>query len=907
MINKKTIKIFLVILIPILFIWLFLVANNLYKDREYLIQSSINQNKIEDHNTSVLIDKYLFEIFENLKIVRDANELKDYANNENPITHKNLTNMFTRIMNNKKDYAQIRYIDLTGQEKIRVENKKTGFCTITKGRLENKKNYYYFKNTIKLKHNQVYISPLDLNVENNKIEKPYNPMIRFSTPIFDNNNNLKGILIINYKAQYFLNLLKNHEPHSDTLHEDYYVLNKNGQFILNSETGLNFSFMYRNFKDLVFKDSKIWTEMNSNDYGFIKTPETLYTYYDLLSTTKTSVPEYSEKWLMVHKVHLDNVLSFNNVIQEFTKLQNITIFIFILFLAYILAYYIEQLREKNTELDITMKIADFSNDAVMITDNRTKITYVNESYRNLTGYSMKEIVGLTPGNLNSGKHSRAFYNKMWKEIVSTGKWNGLIWGKRKDGLLFPEKLRIVAVKNENGVHHYIGILSDISSNKMKREITGNLTYKNGQIVLTNEDLALELLKKSAENAKEGFMVLCISIENLNQLVPIFEILDEDISDIFIRLIAPMLSKTDFTAQTGRNLFTIGLDLKNIQASPKEIAADFYKKLTKIFTLNERDIFFQIKIGIAFLAKEVNDIKIKQLALNSLIAVDWVKSKKDLNIAFYKKEMTTELNRENEIENQLQKAILKNEFFLVYQPQVDTRTGQVVGMEALLRWHNDELGEISPFFFIPIAEKSNLIVEIGDWVITQACKELKNLNKNFPEEMKNLRCAINLSSIQLSDNNFIGNLLSIIDKYNINYHQLEMEITESLLIENLQKNINLLKSIQKLGMTVALDDFGTGYSSFSYLLSLPVDKIKIDRSFIKNYPEKDDGTLIKILVDMSNKLNKKVLTEGAETLEQVEFLKAIGCNYIQGYYYSKPLLKDAFIKYVQENKKQTKEN
>lgn len=260
------------------------------------------------------------------------------------------------------------------------------------------------------------------------------------------------------------------------------------------------------------------------------------------------------------------------------------------------------------------------------------------------------------------------------------------------------------------------------------------------------------------------------------------------------------------------------------------------------------------------------------------------------------------NKKRKILFHLKKAIKNNELSLVYQPQVDINSGKTIGMEALLRWKSKELGNISPSVFIPIAEKNDLIIEIGNWITNQVCKDLETMNENYPKEIKNLRYSINFSPIQIADANFYENLLSIISNYKIEYNQLELEITEGVLLSDLQKNKEIFQQLKQLGITTALDDFGSGYSSFSYLRILPIDRIKVDRSFIKDYPQNDDGTLMEILVHISKKLNKKILIEGAETQIQIQFLKSIGSDYVQGYYYSKPLLKDQFIKFIQKTNK-----
>jgi EAL domain-containing protein (putative c-di-GMP-specific phosphodiesterase class I) len=312
----------------------------------------------------------------------------------------------------------------------------------------------------------------------------------------------------------------------------------------------------------------------------------------------------------------------------------------------------------------------------------------------------------------------------------------------------------------------------------------------------------------------------------------------------------------------------------------------------------QNMFFKIRIGVSYWPNDADDVK--KLLLNSIIALEWSALRRSSEIAFFSEKMIEQLNQENEIEGYLRQALEKEEFFIVYQPQVDSETNRMIGMEALLRWKNPKLGFVSPAVFIPIAEKNRLIIDIGNWVIKRVCEDIQYLNKTYNELMSGLRCAINLSPIQMEESGFLDKLNGTLNAFDVGRHQFEMEITEGLLLNNETRNISILEKMRDSGITIAIDDFGTGYSSMSYLNTMPIDKIKVDRTFIKNYPEYDDGKLAKILIEMAKSLELEVLTEGAETKEQVDYLKNIGCSIVQGYYYSKPLELEAFIAYLKKN-------
>ncbi|MBN2897312.1 MAG: EAL domain-containing protein [Clostridia bacterium] len=896
MMNRRVIRLFLVIAIPMALIWTGILANNLWRDKQYAVAQTISENELKDYNTSVLVERYISEIIENLKVIRDSNELNNYLNAMTTSNREDLVALFARIMANKSDYDQLRYIDVSGQEVVRVDNDESVHI-ISSADLGDKRDRSYFIETMTLSANEIYVSPMDLNVENNEIEIPDKPMLRFATPVFDAQNVRRGILIINYKADYFLDMMHQRENHGGVRTEQFYILNKDGQYIVHPDETLNFSFMKPGYEILKFDNQAIWEEISVHASGYVETQDRLYTYHDVLNLTRASHVQYLDQWILVHEINTADMFTLGSLWREVTAARNLAVFTIIALLSFVSAHLYDRLIKKDAQLNIAMKIAEASSEAVIITDKETHITYVNEAYESYTGYRADEVIGLKPSRFKSGKHSRGFYENMWHDINEFGYWQGMLWDRKKDGLIYPKRLRIIAVKNKGSreVDRYIGIFSDLSLNGSPSDTNETLGYREGQLVLPNEELMLELLGQSITHDDFNFMILYIAIENYNQLASAFDGLKEKSSDVFLDLIKPQLGEDDFVAQTGRNLFAIIINLKHIEEAPEDFVKRIHKEMTRVIEINGTDIFFKTRVGISYWPQDTTDLR--RLLLNSMIALEWTGRNKGQEIAFFNDKMIEALNRENEIEGYLRKAILEDEFHLVYQPQVDIQSGRIVGMEALIRWESKVLGSVSPSVFIPVAERNNFIIDIGDWVVDRVCKDLAYMNQQCTETSARLKCAVNLSAIQMMESTFLDRLFEIINRNEIAYSQLEMEITESMLLKDDLKHIRTLSAIQESGMSVAIDDFGTGYSSLSYLNALPVDKIKIDRSFIKNYPDSDDGTLIKILVDMSQQLHKSVLVEGAESEEQVAFLRTIGCDYIQGYYYSKPLALDAFIEFV----------
>ncbi|HOO31566.1 MAG TPA: EAL domain-containing protein [Thermotogota bacterium] len=899
--NKKIFQIFILIAVPIIILWCWIVVNNLRMDKQYTVERIIGESQIYDANTSVLIAKQMNEIYENMNVIRDSNEMSDFINDETDYTKSEFLSLLLRIMRNKEAFDQVRYLDAEGNEIIRIDYEGVPVVCSSE-RLNNQEEATFFLKTADLEFGEYFISRMTLNSENGVIERPYKPILLFSTPVYDRHGAFKGVLAINYNADYFLSIMSVLHEREMLQRQKFYILNKNGGFIVHPDEGKYFSFMFDDMKEIsmLSENPAIWEIVSQKSHGFIEQKNSLITFYDVLDTTKESNAHLDEKWILIHEIDISQMLSVSHVMETIFLTKNVIVVIVILVFAYIIALIAEKLRRKDYQLELTRNIAESTNDAVLITDDDTTITYVNHAYEEATGYAASEVIGATPGEFKSGKHDKEFYEKMWQKIEKNGYWEGMLWDRKKNGLIYPKQLRIISIKDktETRVLNYIGIFSDLSETHKKQNFFENLDYSDGEFRLPNEEMMIELLTQSIKKDNFKFMVLSIMIENYNQLQTTFRDTDFNNSRIFINLIKPLLGENDFVAQTGRNLFAVIVDLENINGSTDEFVFKLHKELTKVMTVNGRNLFFKIKIGVSYWPKDADDLK--KLILNSIVALEWTTSHHEAEIAFFSQEMITKLNRENEIEGHLRTAIENNELFVVYQPQINIRTNRIIGMEALLRWESKALGFVPPDKFIPIAEKSSLIINIGNWVIRKVCEDIEYLNKNFIGLNETIRCAINLSTVQMEESGFLDKLFNTIAQYDVENSQLEMEITESMLLANEMKNIKNIEKIRDRGIKIAIDDFGTGYSSMSYLNTLPIDKIKVDRVFIKNYPENDDGKLAGILVNMAKSLDIEVLMEGVEIIEQVEFLKKLGCHYIQGYYYSKPLVFKEFIDFLREN-------
>lgn len=408
---------------------------------------------------------------------------------------------------------------------------------------------------------------------------------------------------------------------------------------------------------------------------------------------------------------------------------------------------------------------------------------------------------------------------------------------------------------------------------------------------------MRLIDKSIRTQPEKFCLIYFSILDYNNLM--LKVKEEGLDFInnLIDRMKAMLEEEDFIAQITKDTFVIGLLTYERNDEIQQFLTEMAEENRKPIMLHETEVFVTIKSGVSIYPEDGNTSD--ELLTNAYIAMKKVIDEKDKAYTYYKSFLKEKLEKEIEMELCLRKAIAQSELKVYYQPQVEIEPQKVAGAEALLRWNSEQLGPISPVEFIPVAEKTGQILEIGYWLIEQIFKDYVSIREIID---KDFRISINISPLQFKDKQLMPKFKELASKYRIDFNHFEVEITESTFIDDIGIVNEKLREIRSLGMTVAIDDFGTGFSSLSYLKKLHIDKLKIDRSFIKDYPKEDGGEIAKVITNMSKDLKLKVITEGAETKEQIDYLQTIGCNLIQGYYYSRPLTKEKFEKYIVDNNK-----
>ncbi|MEK7990569.1 MAG: EAL domain-containing protein [Thiotrichaceae bacterium] len=557
---------------------------------------------------------------------------------------------------------------------------------------------------------------------------------------------------------------------------------------------------------------------------------------------------------------------------------------------------ITERKQTEEKLKQAAKVLENSAEAICITDEESNIIVVNQAFSQITGYEESEILGKTTSILKSGKHDSGFYQDMWTSIQTSGSWEGEIWNRRKNGEVYPEWLNISVIKDEitKEITNYLAIFSDITCTKQNEQRLAYLAHYDDLTGLPNRTLFYERVERALFLAKENNYKVAVLFLDLDHFKYVNDTWGHAIGDLLLKYVTKRIlqcvHKNDTVARLGGDEFTAVLD--NIESS--ETAATVGKRildsLRPPFYLSGHETFISSSIGISIYPSDGEDVE--TLLKHADIAMYRAKDGGKDNYQFFTAQMNVEAQQRLLLEVKLRHALERNELRLYYQPQIHLASGHIIGAEVLVRWQHPELGLLSPQQFIPLAEETGLIVTIGEWVLRAACEQHKIWRDNgYPH----LRLAVNLSSRQFRENDLADRILQILDETEMDSSLLELEITESVLMKDADKAVETLNILKETGIQLAIDDFGTGYSSLNYLKRFPIDKLKIDKSFICDIPKNmDDMTITKAIVALARSLHLKVIAEGVETKAQLAFLKSLRCDEVQGYLMGHPIPVNEFV-------------
>ncbi|HSV28319.1 MAG TPA: EAL domain-containing protein, partial [Candidatus Omnitrophota bacterium] len=539
-------------------------------------------------------------------------------------------------------------------------------------------------------------------------------------------------------------------------------------------------------------------------------------------------------------------------------------------------------------------------EGIVITDPNGIILSVNPAFTEITGYPAEEAVGQTPRLLKSDHHDDAFYSAMWAELKAKGQWKGELWNRRKSGDVFLEHQTISMVPGPDGRPvRYVAVFNDITELRRKDERIRHLAYHDPLTALPNRQLLNDRLEHALNMCRREGRQIAVMFLDLDRFKVINDTLGHDVGDNLLREVAKRLSgavrAVDTVARLGGDEFVVLIEHPDSPRAVAQVAEKIIHALTAPVELGDNVVHVTTSIGISLFPNDGDDLT--ALMKNADTAMYAAKSAGRNGYHFFSRSMNDKAQWRLELENEMRLALDRQEFELFYQPKVDMATMRPDGAEALIRWRHPTKGVISPADFIPLAEETGLIVAMGEWALLEACSQMRRWRE---EGLGDVKVAVNLSARQLVGTGLFALVSAALELNELPPGLLELELTESAVMHETERAIAMLEGLKTLGVSIAIDDFGTGYSSLSYLKKLPLDTLKIDRSFVMDIETNEqDAAIVRTILAMAETLRLDVVAEGVETQSQVDFLSATNCGKCQGYFFSRPLPAADFAKWVRE--------
>lgn len=561
----------------------------------------------------------------------------------------------------------------------------------------------------------------------------------------------------------------------------------------------------------------------------------------------------------------------------------------------------ESLFAANRRLDLFAQVFQNSGEAIMITDANRNIVAMNPSFTAITHYSAEEVIGENPRVLGSGRQSPEFYQAMWKSIDETGRWQGEIWNRRRNGDVYPEWLSIGTVRDQHGtVTNYIGVFNDITERKAAEQHIQFLAHYDPLTKLPNRRLFEDRIEQALALCRRKDKKAALLFLDVDRFKGINDSLGHLSGDQLLQSVAERLQycvrESDTVCRRGGDEFMILLPEIDTTEDAAQVAAAIVSAMSEAHFVEDYHLIVSFSIGISVFPHDGADSQ--ALIKNADAAMYHAKENGRNNFQFFTSDMNAQALDRLAIEADLRKAIQQDELCLHYQPQIDNRSGRIVGVEALVRWRHPEKGWIPPAKFISIAEDCGLIGLIGEWVLNSACAQNR---KWHDDDLIRVPVAVNLSALQFRQRDIRETIARALENSGLGSEYLELEITESVAMKDIEITVRTLNELKQMGVQVSIDDFGTGYSSLSYLKRFPIDKLKIDRSFVRDITtDSDDAAIVRTIIWIGHSLRLKVVAEGVEDIDQLAFLKSNDCDTTQGYYFSKPLSVSEFEKYAKSH-------
>lgn len=553
---------------------------------------------------------------------------------------------------------------------------------------------------------------------------------------------------------------------------------------------------------------------------------------------------------------------------------------------------ITQRRKAEESMRLSAKVFENNTEAIMITNAEQNIVMVNRAFTEITGYGEEEVLGKNPRILASGKQTKEFYGQFYAALASKDAWRGEIWNKRKNGEIFPEWVTVSVLRDEQDtITHYIAIFMDITERKREEERIQYLANYDVLTGLPNRYLLTDRLEQALSHAQRHQTRVAVMFIDLDYFKNINDSLGHDVGDALLKMVSQRLKdclrRSDTIARQGGDEFVAILSDLGSEDEVTFVAEKMLESLRGEFQLDGYLFSVTASIGVSIYPDDGETPM--QLLRNADLAMYRAKDAGRNRFEYYKPEMNANAVRRLQLENDLRVAIAQEQLMVYYQPKVNASSGEVVGMEALLRWNHPRRGFVSPAEFIPVAEECGLINEIGDWVLQQTVLQQRLWQSHGYAIVP---VAVNLSARQCGQKDLVEKILAIVRDAGLPPHFIEFELTESMLMDMGVNCLELMNQLDIAGFTLALDDFGTGYSSLSRLKLLPVKTLKIDQSFVRDITtDENDKIIVNATTVLAHAMKMKVVAEGVETQQQLEFIRDLQCEEFQGYLFSRPIPPD----------------
>jgi len=849
------------------------------------------------------------------------------------VWEERLQQIFSSFLKTHPSYYQARFIGVAdgGREIVRLDNRGGRIEITPPGMLQRKAGSDYFKATLSLRDGEVYLSEFNLNREEGIIQQPYLPTLRAVVPVFDSSGRIFGIVVINMDMSNFLGSAASGLPAG----VQAYMTNMDGQYLYHTDAERFFGFE-RGGKDTIITDFpqiRTMFDREAPDYlplqaVAMKTEQYLAAeriYFDTKDPARFLLLVYHMADAMsaaqITAIPLEQIaggfaamLLVSGVARQFlhrtfapleqiaTAARKIADGDMAAMLPQNGNGEIAALRDALDAMLDKLQVAAIAfetHEAIMITDCHPKILRVNQAFHDITGYTEEEVIGHNPNILSAKSKPKAFYEEMWAAISREGKWSGEMLDKRKNGEVFPAWLTITAVTAPDGtLTHYVGSFFDITKSKEAEEEINRLVFFDPLTSLPNRRLMLDRLQQALANSTRSGRHGAIMFIDLDNFKAINDTKGHDIGDLILievaRRLQSCMREGDTVSRLSGDEFVvmlqdIGTEAEHVATQAEEVGKKILAAINQPYLIRDEEYHSTASIGVNLFADHATTPD--TLLKTADIAMYQAKASGRNAIRFFDSEMQTILEARTSMEADLRYALDKLQFRLYYQAQVDN-TGHILGAEALIRWLHPKRGMVPPDQFIPIAEESPQILDIGQWVLETACQQLAMWSKD--ERKCNLALSVNVSVRQFKSGDFVDRVAAVIREHRINPSLLKLEITESMVLHDLTDIASKMHAVKKLGVGLSMDDFGTGYSSLSHLKQLPLDQLKIDRSFVRDIVNNpNDAVMVKTIIDMAHNFRLNAIAEGVETEAQLEFLKYHGCSAYQGYLFSRPVPLEEF--------------